>query len=62
MSKMEDKIANLLSTHRIKFEREVSFPDLKSLKGKRLRFDFVLYDNHGCIIACIETDGQQHFK
>lgn len=62
MSKMEEKVASLLNTHDIRFEREVSFSDLRSLKGKVLRFDFVLYDNRGGIIACIETDGQQHFQ
>ena len=61
MSKFEDKVAALLKDGKIKFKREVSFPDLNSLKGKKLRFDFVLYDGCGRIIACIETDGAQHF-
>lgn len=61
MSKMEKKVAKLLKKNNIKFKQEVSFPDLKSLKGKLLRFDFVLYTNDNKIICAIETDGEQHF-
>ena len=62
MSKLEEQVAKLLSAGGIRFKREVSFPDLKSLKGKRLRFDFVLYDTNGRIWKILEVDGAQHFK
>ena len=61
MSKGEEKIEKLLRSHFISFQREVSFPDLKSLKGNLLRFDFIVYDKNGKIICAIEVDGEQHF-
>lgn len=61
MSKGEEKIEKLLRSRFISFQREVSFPDLKSLKGNLLRFDFIVYDKSNKIICAIETDGEQHF-
>lgn len=61
MSKMERKVAELLKEANIPFQQEVSFSDLKSLKGNLLRFDFVVYDKEGRIVCAIETDGEQHF-
>ena len=43
MSKGEEKIEKLLRSHFISFQREVSFPDLKSLQGNLLRFDFAVF-------------------
>lgn len=60
-SKGEEKVARLLSAAKINFKTEVSFPDLKSLKGKPLRFDFVVYKGNK-IVCCIEVDGRQHFE
>ena len=60
MSKGEDKIASLLKSNRISFKQEVSFPDLKSLKGNQLRFDFAIFSK-GKLVALIEYDGEQHF-
>ncbi len=59
-SKGEDKIVELLSQNHIQFEREVSFPDLKSLRGNLLRFDFAVMSK-GKLVALIEFDGEQHF-
>jgi len=61
MSKGEDKVEQLLRSHRISFKREVSFPDLKSLKGNLLRFDFAVYKGRG-LVCLIEFDGKQHFE
>lgn len=61
MSKGEDKIAKLLTDARIKFKREVSFPDLNSFKGKPLRFDFGIYQKNK-LVCLIEADGEQHFR
>ena len=55
-SKGEEKIANLLRAARINFKTEVSLPDLKSLKGKPLRFDFAIYKGNK-IAFFIEYDG-----
>lgn len=62
MSKFEDKVAKIFNDAHICYKREVSFPDLKGLRGKPLRFDFVLFDDRGKIICCTEIDGPQHFK
>jgi len=43
LSKFEDKVAKILRAGGLQFKREVSFSDLKSLKGKPLRFDFAIY-------------------
>lgn len=61
MSKMEIKVAKLLAEAGFRFKQEVSFSDLNSLKGKPLRFDFVVYDKDNKIVCAIETDGEQHF-
>ena len=61
MSKMERKVADLLTKKGLIFKQEVSFSDLKSLKGNLLRFDFIVYNKNNKIICAIETDGEQHF-
>lgn len=60
-SKGEEKIAQILRANHISFKQEVSFPDLKSYKGKPLRFDFGLFRN-GKLFALVEYDGESHFK
>jgi hypothetical protein len=42
MSKLEDKVANILNAYNIKYLREYSFPDLVGLKNTPLRFDFAI--------------------
>ena len=43
------------------FSTEYSFPDLISnTTGRRLRFDFALFDKHKKLIGLIEFDGRQH--
>ena len=59
-SKGEEKIAKILKANRIPFKQEVSFKDLKSLRGNLLRFDFAIFSK-GKIVALIEFDGEQHF-
>ena len=61
MSKLEDKVANILNTHNIKYLREYSFPDLVGLKNTPLRFDFAILKENK-ILLLIEIDGEQHFK
>lgn len=56
-SRGEATIAKILSKHGIGYEQEHSFNDLKSERGRPLRFDFRL-DNG----VLIEYDGQQHFE
>ena len=54
-SRGELKIAQLLTENNIPFEQEYSFSDLKSEKGKALRFDFYVDNSY-----LIEFDGEQH--
>jgi hypothetical protein len=57
MSKGEEIVAQLLKKNKLFYKREVSFPDLKSFKGKPLRFDFAVYQKNK--LAClIEIDGE----
>lgn len=61
MSKLEDKVANILNAYNIKYLREYSFPDLVGLKNTPLRFDFAIFKENK-ILFLIEIDGEQHFK
>lgn len=54
-SNYEEKVIQLLKQANIKFQREKTFSDLK---GGSLRYDFYL----PALNACIEVDGEQHFK
>lgn len=54
----ERQIDKFLKKLQINFEREKSFPNLRSKKGGVLRYDFYLID----LKACIEYDGLHHFK
>lgn len=51
-------IEHFLIEHKIQFEREFTFEDLRSDKNYPLRFDFYLPDYN----LLIEYDGIQHFK
>lgn len=55
-SKGEQLVRNYLEKHKIVFEKEKVFPNLKYRKP--LRFDFYLPDYN----SIIEFDGMQHFK
>lgn len=56
-SRGENKIDEILSSKNIKFIREYKFDKCRSLKNKKLSFDFYLPDYN----VCIEFDGEQHF-
>lgn len=58
MSKLEEKIIEILKKEKIFFQREKTFSDLR--KGK-YRFDFYL-PNVGGAPAIIEVNGQQHYQ
>ena len=61
MSIGEYKIYKIIEKLDIEFKREFTFEDLKSEKGRSLRYDFgiKLNDNH---FLLIEFDGKQHFE
>ena len=60
-SKGEAKIREILTKAKIDFIQEVSFPDLRGLKGRPLRFDFAIIKDKK-IIVLIEYDGEQHYR
>lgn len=62
MSKGEQRIYSLLKQSKLNFKREVSFEGLTGAYNRPLRFDFVVFDQRGRAIACIEFDGRQHFE
>ena len=53
-SRAEIKIEEILKENGLNFEMEYIFPDLKSPRGKPLRFDFVIFDDNGRIDFIIE--------
>ena len=59
-SKGEYLIQQLLDKNNIIYNYNCSLPDLIKETGKKLRFDFILYDNNGNISRIIEFDGRQH--
>lgn len=60
-SKGEYKIEYLLEENNIYFGKEVVLPELVLESKRRLRFDFVIYDENNNIKRIIEFDGRQHF-
>lgn len=58
----EYQIQELLNKNNIIFKRDEPFSELLSETGRRLRFDFIIYDRHLKPIRFIEFDGRQHFQ
>lgn len=58
----EVKIHNILTDYDIPFEEEYMFDDLISSSGRRLRFDFAIFDDDGDLICLIEFQGRQHYQ
>lgn len=56
----EEVIAKALRSRNINFKRQVTFPDLKGIRGGTLRFDFGIYDEQQKLLGLIEYDGEQH--
>lgn len=62
LSKGAEKIIKLLTKAKINFTIEKTFPDLKSSKGKPLRFDFAIYNSDWSKFLLLEYDGEAHFQ
>lgn len=60
ISKGETIIANLLKQQQVIFNQEVILPQFVQEENRKLRFDFVVYDQDGSINRIIEFDGRQH--
>lgn len=59
-SKGEYLISNLLKENNITFNHDLIFPELLKETGKRLRFDFIIYNEDGSVNRFVEFDGNQH--
>lgn len=59
-SRGEDIIRTLLDQHNILYDYDKMFMPLFRETGRRLRFDFVIYNNNGDIERFVEFDGNQH--
>lgn len=57
----EVKIFNVLTDCGLPFEEEYEFADLVSSHGRRLRFDFAVFDPAGNIAFLVEFQGKQHY-
>lgn len=58
----EFSIEKILRKNNINFIHEYSFSDLVSEKGRRLRFDFALFNQDESLFCLIEYQGSQHFN
>ena len=61
-SRGEIKIEDILRASGLPFTEEYYFPDLVSLSGRPLRFDFCVFDDDGDIDFLIEYQGIQHYQ
>ena len=61
-SSLEVKIHNILTDYDVPFEEEYEFDDLVASSGKKLRFDFCIFDDEGDIDFLIEAHGRQHYQ
>ena len=57
----ETVIEQALKNKNINYKKQVTFKDLKGIRGGALRFDFGIYDNNNNLLGLIEYDGAQHF-
>lgn len=60
-SRGEKIIQDILLQNKIPFKKEYTFDDLYSNKGKRLRFDFAIFNESNELIKLIEFQGRQHY-
>lgn len=59
VSKGEKRVSLFLEKNKVRYEREVSFPDCRNIYP--LRYDFSIQTNKGELLFLIEFDGIQHF-
>jgi hypothetical protein len=61
-SRGEIKIEEILKMNDMSFIEEYTFPDLVSISGHPLRFDFAVFDDAGDLDFLIEYQGVQHYE
>ena len=59
-SKNEQKIISLLTDNHVEFSAQYTFPDLIGVGGRKLRFDFAIFENKK-LKRLIEFNGAQHY-
>lgn len=59
-SRNEQKITRMLIEHNVEFKTQYTFPDLRGIGGRPLRFDFAIFEN-GQLKKLVEFHGKQHF-
>lgn len=57
----EEVITKILIENEIEFVSQFTFPDLLSNKGRRLRFDFAIFDKKQNLLFLLEYQGIQHY-
>lgn len=57
----EQAIKTLLLKNNINFKSEYTFPDLFGIGGKKLRYDFAIFNDQEQISHLIEYNGKQHY-
>lgn len=62
ISKGEEKVKQLLVEYNIKFEHNKMLSNFYEETNKKLRFDFIIYDENNEITRIIEVDGIQHYQ
>lgn len=60
-SKGEEKIQEVLRQMNIHFVKEYSFAGLVGSSGRRLRFDFAIFDEDYNLDCLLEYQGKQHY-
>ena len=56
----ENEISKILQENNIIFDHDKIFPELLQKTGRKLRFDFIIYNEDGSINRFVEFDGNQH--
>lgn len=57
----EIRIYSVLTAANLPFAEEYEFPDLVGKSGRRLRFDFAVFNDDGSLDFLIEFQGKQHY-
>lgn len=60
-SKGEYQIIQILDKLNILYDYDTIYLPLYKETGRKLRFDFIIYNEDGSINRCIEFDGRQHY-
>lgn len=60
-SKGEYLICKILNELNISYDHDIIYPPLEKETGRKLRFDFIIYNKDKTINRIIEFDGRQHY-